>query len=97
MQKSKHFSVLVFQFFVWYNYRMNITEVLGKLHDFISQPILFALFGVFLIIFGVSSWVLLFHWDKYAIDKSSIITARTIYFLGGALILFIGFISVVLY
>jgi len=73
------------------------TEVLGKLHGFISQPILFGVFGILCIIFGVASFVLLFHWNRYAIDKSMIITAQAVYFLGGALILLIGFISVILY
>jgi hypothetical protein len=78
-------------------WHMNTTEVLGKLHDFISQPILFAVFGLICIVFGISSFILLFHWDRYAIDKSMIVTARAIYFLGGALILLIGLISVILY
>lgn len=76
---------------------MNITEVLAKLHDFLSQPALFGIFGLMCIIFGVSSFILLFHWSRYAIDKSAIVTAQAIYFLGGALILLIGFISVILY
>jgi UPF0716 family protein affecting phage T7 exclusion len=76
---------------------MNMVEVLNRLHDFISQPILFAIFGLLCIIFGVSSFVLLFHWNRYAIDKSVIISAQAIYFLGGVLLLLIGFISVILY
>ena len=76
---------------------MNAIEVLGKLHNFISQPILFGVFGLICIFFGISSFVLLFHWNKYAIDKSAIVTAQAIYFLGGALILLIGFLSVILY
>lgn len=76
---------------------MTTIEVLGKLHDFISQPVLFAVFGVMCIIFGISSFVLLFHWNKYAIDKSAIVTAQSIYFLGGAMILLVAFISILLY
>ena len=76
---------------------MNIAEVLGNLHSFISRPILFAILGILCIAFGVSSLVLLFHWDRYAIDKSIIIMAQAIFFIGGAAILLIGFISVVLY
>lgn len=76
---------------------MNTTEVLGKLHDFISQPILFGFLGLLCIIFGISSFVLMFHWNRYAIDKSMIITAQAIYFLGGAFIILLGFISVILY
>jgi hypothetical protein len=76
---------------------MNTIEVLEKLHNFISQPILFAIFVLMVIIFGVSGFVLLFHWNRYAVDKSMIVTAQTVYFLGGALILLIGFVSVILY
>jgi len=76
---------------------MSTTEVLGELHGFISQPILFAVLGVICIIFGISSFVLLFHWSHYAIDKSEINEAQAIYFLGGAFILLIAFISVILY
>lgn len=76
---------------------MNITEVLGKLHDFISQPVLFVLFGLICIVFGVSSFVLMFHWNRYAIDKSAIVTAQSVFFLGGVLIILIAFLSVILY
>jgi hypothetical protein len=76
---------------------MNTIDVLGRLHDFISQPILFAIFGVLCIIFGVSSFVLMFHWNRYAIDKSVIVTTQAIYFIGGAFIILLGFISVILY
>jgi hypothetical protein len=76
---------------------MNATEALERLHDIISQPILFAVFGVMCVIFGVSTFVLLFHWGKYAIDKSAIVSAQMIYFLGVAFIIFIALISVILY
>ena len=76
---------------------MNSTEVLGQLHDFISKPILFAVFGIICIIFGVTSLVLTFHWNRYAIDKSTIRTVQAIYFLGGAFIIFLSFLSVILY
>lgn len=76
---------------------MNVTDVLGKLHDFISHPILFVIFGLLCIIFGISSFVLLFHWSRYAIDKSAIRIVRAVYFLGGFFILLVGFISVILY
>jgi hypothetical protein len=82
---------------VWYDLHMNTVDVLGKLHDSISQPVLFAIFGILCIIFGISSFVLIFHWNRYAIDKSMIITAQAVYFLGGALIILVGFLSVVLY
>ena len=76
---------------------MNAIDILGKLHDFISKPILFLIFAVLVIVFGVSSFILTFHWNKYAIDKTAIITAQSIFFLGGALILLFAFISVILY
>jgi hypothetical protein len=76
---------------------MNAVDVLGKLHNFISQPVLFAVFGLMCIVFGISSFVLMFHWSRYAIDKSVIVTAQAVYFLGGALVILIGFLSVVLY
>lgn len=76
---------------------MNMIDVFGKLHDFISTPILFAIFGLVCIFFGVSSLVLLFHWNKYAVDKTVVITAQSIFFLGGFFILLIGFISILLY
>ena len=76
---------------------LNMTLVLEKLHSFISQPALFVGLGLLCIVFGVASFVLTFHWNKYAIDKSTIVTAQTIYFLGGVLIILIAFISVILY
>ncbi|HAO64722.1 TPA: hypothetical protein DCQ44_01940 [Candidatus Taylorbacteria bacterium] len=76
---------------------MNTTEVLGRLHDFISKPILFVIFGILCVAFGLVSFILLFHWDRYAIDKSAIVKAQSIFFLGGAAILLIAFISVILY
>lgn len=76
---------------------MNTIEVLGKLHDFISKPVLFAAFGVICVILGVAGWILLFHWNRYAIDRTTIITAESIFFIGVALILLIGFISILLY
>ena len=76
---------------------MNTIEVFGKLHDFISQSALFAILGLVFIFFGICSFVLIFHWNKYAVDKSAIIAAQAVYFLGGTLILFIGFISILLY
>lgn len=76
---------------------MNTIEVFGKLHDFISQSALFALLGLIFIFFGIASFILIFHWNRYAVDKSAIIAAQAIYFLGGAFILLIGFISVLLY
>jgi hypothetical protein len=76
---------------------MNTVEVLWKLHDFISKPILFVILGLLCVVFGVASWVLLFHWNHYAIDKSAIVTAQAVYFLGGALIILVTFISVFLY
>lgn len=76
---------------------MDTIEVLGKLHDLISRPILFAVFGVMCVILGVAGWVLLFHWNRYAIDKQAVITAEGIFFIGVALILLIGFISILLY
>ena len=76
---------------------MNTIEVLGKLHDFISQPILFAVFGLLCIVFGVVSFVLMFHWNRYAIDKEAIVNAQSIFFLGGVLILMLAFFSIILY
>ena len=76
---------------------MNSTEILGNLHSFISKPILFAVFGVLCLVFAIVSLVLLFHWDKYALDKTTIITAQAIFFIGGAFILLIAFLSVLLY
>jgi hypothetical protein len=76
---------------------MNTIEVLGKLHDFISQPVLFVVFGLMCVVFGISSFVLLFHWDRYAVDNSMVASARAVYFLGGALILMIGFVSIILF
>lgn len=72
-------------------------DFFGRLHDFISQPILFAVFGLLCVVFGLSSLVLLFHWDRYAIDRLKIVTAQVIYFFGGAFILLIAFISAILY
>lgn len=76
---------------------MNITEVLGKLHDFIPQSVLFAFFGLICLVFAITSFVLIYHWNKYAIDKSSIVTAQSIYFIGVAFILLLAFLSVILY
>ena len=87
-------SPVVLQF---YHMSTSAIDIFSKLHDIISQPLLFAVFGLVCVVFGLSSFVLLFHWDRYAIDRSKIVTAQMIYFLGGALILLIGFISVILY
>ena len=76
---------------------MNAIEVLGNLHSFISKPFLFVVFGLLCIFFGIVSFILLFHWDKYALDKSTIITAQAVFFLGGAFIILIAFLSVLLY
>lgn len=76
---------------------LNVTELFEKIHSFISRPALFALLGLLCILFGVASFVLTFHWNKYAIDKSTIVKAQGIYFLGGALIMLIAFISIILY
>jgi len=75
----------------------NLPAILEKLHSFISAPILFALIGLLCIVFALASWVLVFHWNKYAIDKSDILAAQLIYFLGGLLIIFIAMISAILY
>lgn len=76
---------------------IDMIDVLGKLHDFISKPILFALLGIMCVVFGLASLVLTFHWNKYSIDKSLIIKAQAIYFIGGAFIIFIALISIILY
>jgi hypothetical protein len=76
---------------------MNAIEIFSKLHDIVPQSVLFSIFGLMCIIFGVSSFVLIFHWNRYAMDRAAIFMAQAVYFLGGLLILFIGFASVVSY
>ncbi len=76
---------------------INVTQLLEKLNHFVSRPILFALLGILCVIFGVASFVLMFHWNKYAVDKSTIVTAQAIYFLGGVLIMIVALVSVILY
>ena len=71
--------------------------ILEKLHSFISPAFLFVVLGLLCIFFGIASFVLMFHWNRYAIDKSSIVSAEAIYFLGGILIMIIGFVSVLLF
>ncbi len=74
-----------------------MTQFLEKIHGFVTQPSLFVALGLVCIFFGIASFVLMFHWTKYAVDKSAILTAQAAYYLGGALILVIGFISILLY
>ena len=76
---------------------MNTIEILNKLHDFVSKPILLIAFVVLVLSFAVSSLVLVYHWRRYAIDKAAIVTAQSIFFLGGLLILLIGLVSIILY
>ena len=75
----------------------DVSVVFDKLFSFVSKPALFGALGLLLVVFVLSSIVLTFHWDKYAIDKSDISTARKIYFLGAALIILVAVVSVILF
>jgi hypothetical protein len=76
---------------------MDTTEVLGRLHDFLSHGILFVVLGILCAGFAAASFVLLFHWSRYALDKSVIVKAKAFFFLGGGFIILIGLVSVILY
>ena len=76
---------------------LNLVQVFEKVHVFISQPVLFVVLGLLCVVFGLASFVLVFHWSKYAIDKSAILTAQAVYFLGGVMIIIVAFVATILY
>ena len=75
----------------------NATEIINRLPAVVSQPILLIGLGLLCIVFCLTSFVLVYHWNHYSIDRSSIVSAQAVYFLGGLLILLIAIVSVILY
>ena len=76
---------------------VDVSVVFEKFFDFVTKPALFGALALLFIVSVVSSTVLVFHWNKYAIDKSDIKIARKIYFLGTSLLVLVAAVSVILF